>query len=123
MSGLDELGLELRKTGIPAARRRRILAELADHLASDPASEERLGSPAALAPMFAVQHSRHSRRRQAVAGLMLLAGLLACAWIIGNNLSTPDWAASVAGRASLPAVIRHIYQTEPWHGRLLYDPL
>lgn len=53
MSWLGELDVELRKTGIPAARRRRIAAELADHLASDPASEERLGSPAELARRFA----------------------------------------------------------------------
>ncbi|MFZ0342452.1 MAG: hypothetical protein WAL31_08975 [Gaiellaceae bacterium] len=52
MSWLDRLELELRRTGIPATRRRRIVAEFADHLASEPASEQRLGSPTALARQF-----------------------------------------------------------------------
>jgi len=50
---LDELERELTEARIPGARRRRILAELADHLASDPDSEARLGSPAVLAHQFA----------------------------------------------------------------------
>jgi hypothetical protein len=53
MSWLDELDEELRTTGMPRSRRRRIRAELADHLASDPDAEARLGSPAALARQFA----------------------------------------------------------------------
>ena len=53
MRWLDQLDRELRKAGIPASRRRRIIAEFADHLASEPGSEDRLGSPAALARQFA----------------------------------------------------------------------
>ncbi len=91
MSWLDELERELRKTGMPVARRRRIIAEFADHLASDPGSEERLGSPAALARQFAdevgtdnasVLHSiPEGARPAAVAGLVLLATFLVCLWV------------------------------------------
>ena len=53
MRWLDQLDLELRRARVPASRRRRIIAEFADHLASEPGSEDRLGSPAALARLFA----------------------------------------------------------------------
>ena len=53
MTWLDQLDLELRKARIAASRRRRIIAEFADHLASEPGCEDRLGSPAALARQFA----------------------------------------------------------------------
>ena len=53
MTWLDQLDLELRNARIPASRRRRIIAEFAEHLASEPGSEDRLGSPAALARQFA----------------------------------------------------------------------
>jgi hypothetical protein len=96
---LDQLDLELRKARIPASRRRRIIAEFADHLASEPGSEDRLGPPVALARQFADQFgtacwsmkgygARWSsgwgclpapqRMRRAVVGLA--AGLAAAAW-------------------------------------------
>ena len=53
MTWLDQLNLELRRARVPASRRRRIIAEFAEHLASEPGSEDRLGSPAGLARQFA----------------------------------------------------------------------
>jgi hypothetical protein len=90
LNWLDELELELRRTGMPDSRTRRIVAELADHLASEPGSEERLGSPAALARQFAdeigtrntsVLHSvSRGERPAAGAGLGLLATFVVCFW-------------------------------------------
>jgi hypothetical protein len=51
VSWLDELDRELAAARIPGARRRRIVAELADHLRSDP--DAPLGEPHALARRFA----------------------------------------------------------------------
>jgi len=48
---IRKLDRELRAAGIPRARRRRILAELEDHLACDP--EAQLGDPRTLARRFA----------------------------------------------------------------------
>ena len=75
MSWLDELELKLKETGIPAGRRRRIVAELADHLASDPGSEERLGAPGALARQFADELGTVYARRAGYAAFFALAPL------------------------------------------------
>lgn len=75
MTWLDELERELRRARIPASRRRRILAELADHLACDPAAEERLGEPAALARQFADQIGTALARRAAFAAFLALVPL------------------------------------------------
>lgn len=82
-----------------AARRRRIVAEFADHLSSDPGSEERLGSPAALARQFADEVGSgntgglHSViggvRPSAGVGLALLATFLVCFWVGTYQELTP----------------------------------
>lgn len=51
MTYLDSLDLELKRAGIPARRRRRILTEFTDHLNENPAAE--LGAPLDLARQFA----------------------------------------------------------------------
>jgi len=78
VSWLDQLELELNKTGIPAGRRRRIIAEFADHLASDPDCKDRLGSPSALACQFADELGTVYARRAGYAIFLALApvGLL-----------------------------------------------
>lgn len=78
MSWLDELDLELRTARIPAGRRLRILAELADHLATDPGSAERLGSPPTLAQQFADELGTAYARRAGYGVFLALApvGLL-----------------------------------------------
>jgi hypothetical protein len=90
LNWLDELELELRRTGMPDGRTKRIVAEFADHLASDPRSEERLGSPAALAREFAdevgtgntsvLRSILQGDRPAAGVGLGLLATFLVCFW-------------------------------------------
>jgi hypothetical protein len=96
VSWLDELEMELRKMRIPAARRRRILTEFADHLASEPECEECLGSPAALARQFADELGTAYARRAgygiffALAPVGLLFGVLfALAAVYTTDVDAP----------------------------------
>ncbi|MBV8396925.1 MAG: hypothetical protein JO064_11790 [Actinobacteria bacterium] len=75
MTYLDELARELRAVGIRGLRGRRIVAELADHLACDPDAD--LGSPRALAQQFADELATRSTRRGAFAafGGLAVAGI------------------------------------------------
>ncbi len=79
MTWLGDLGAELDRAGIHGATRRRIELELADHLACDPSSEARLGSPREVAERFAAE-LRTTRTRRAAwrsfFALALTAGLL-----------------------------------------------
>ncbi|HEY3551046.1 MAG TPA: hypothetical protein VGK69_08340 [Gaiellaceae bacterium] len=72
MTWLDELDRELRRTRIPGARRRRIRAEFADHLACDPTAGERLGEPGVLARRFADELGTTFSRRAAFAAFLAL---------------------------------------------------
>jgi len=76
MSYLDDLRRELSAAGICGALQRRIVAELADHLDSDPGAE--LGSPATLAGQFADELGSARTRRAAFAsfGALAVAGAL-----------------------------------------------
>jgi hypothetical protein len=99
VSWLDQLELELRRTGIPAGRKRRIVAEFADHLASDPDCEERLGSPDALARQFADELGTVYARRAGYAIFLALApvGLLLGALFGLTALYTTSVSAQVTG--------------------------
>ncbi len=81
MTWLEELHAELGRAGIRGGTRRRIELELADHLASDPESEARLGSPRDLADQFAAGLRWPRTRRAVVVSICALAlaafGLLA----------------------------------------------
>ena len=73
MTWLEELHVELGRAGIRGRTRRRIELELGDHLACDPHSEERLGSPAEVAERFAAELRVARTRRSAWAGFGALA--------------------------------------------------
>ena len=73
MTWLDDLDRELSRARVPSLRRRRILAEFADHLASESAAEDRLGEPAALARQFADELGTTLARRAAFASFLALA--------------------------------------------------
>lgn len=75
MNWLETLDTELRRARIPGARRRRIVSELADHLACDSSAEERLSEPAALARQFADQLGTAFARRAAFASFLALVPL------------------------------------------------
>lgn len=92
MTWLGDLEEELRRARIPNPRRRRILAELADHLACDPAAEERLGAPAALAGQFRNELGTRFTRRAAVASFLALVplGILVAALFTFAAVYTTD---------------------------------
>ncbi len=78
MSWLDDLRRELAAARVPARRRRRICAELDDHLRCDPTAADRLGDPAELAERFADEVGTALSLRAAFAIFLALApfGLL-----------------------------------------------
>lgn len=91
MSYLEQLGRELAAAGIPGRRRRRILAEIEDHLACDPRAD--LGDPAALATQFADELGTALALRAALRGFGALAvagALLALGFLSGVRLREID---------------------------------
>jgi hypothetical protein len=85
---LDELSSELTRAGVRGRHRERIVTELADHLACDPAAD--LGAPALLARQFADELGTSHARRGAVAGFgaLAVAGVLfGLAFLISGYLS------------------------------------
>jgi len=74
-SWLDDIRRELAAAGIPAARRRRIVSELEDHLTRDPSAAERLGDPGELARRFADEVGTALTRRASFAVFIALAPL------------------------------------------------
>ncbi len=73
VSFIDELHAELGRAGIRGRTRSRIELELADHLASDPESESRLGSPREVAESFAAELRAPRTRRAAWISFCALA--------------------------------------------------
>jgi hypothetical protein len=77
MSFLDELRRELSRRGIRGRLARRIEAELADHLACDPAAD--VGAPAEIAERFAAELRVVRTRR---ASIVTFAALAVCAALL-----------------------------------------
>ena len=84
MSYVDELSRELAAVGIRGGRRRRILAEVDDHLRSS-GDVEAFGSPRLVAQQFADELATVSARRAAVATFagLVPAGLAYAALVLG----------------------------------------
>jgi uncharacterized membrane protein len=128
MTYLNALESELAAVGIPAPRRRRILAEFADHLHEDPSAE--LGAPEDLAKQFADELGTSLARAAsfrtfaalAFAGISLVAMFVAVGGNRGlglarhHHVATPTWtmpilliaavAAQVAFAAGVLALLR-----------------
>lgn len=117
MTYLDTLDRELTAAGIPARRRRRILAEFADHLHED--ANAKLGAPRDLARQFADELGTRLARAAAFRtfaalalvgiglGIMFLAvgrmrGLTVQG---GTHTPTPSWAAPILLVAALAAQV------------------
>ena len=73
-----ELGSELRRLGVPASRRRRLLAETEDHLRSDPEALARFGPADDIARQCADELGSSGARRVSITAFAVLAvaGLL-----------------------------------------------
>lgn len=70
MTYLDDVERELAASGMPRRRRRRVVAELGDHLACDPSAQ--LGEPAYLARRFADELGTAYARRAGFAAFLSL---------------------------------------------------
>jgi hypothetical protein len=87
MTYLDAFDAELRSEGIPGRRRRRIVAEFAEHLHEDPHAD--LGAPRDLARQFADELGTRLARRVAVvafAGLAVTGVACAVTFLVGTRV-------------------------------------
>ena len=85
------------RPGIRGATRRRIELELADHLACDPSSEARLGSPREVAERFAAELRTTRTRRAAWRSFFALALTAALLMVHARALSPLGSWSAVAG--------------------------
>ena len=87
----SELGSELRRLGVPASRRRRLLAETEDHLRSDPAALSRFGSAGDIARQCADELGSSGARRVSITAFTVLAfaGLLFGALMLAVFATVP----------------------------------
>ena len=110
MSYVDELSNALADVGISRSLRRRILAEIADHLACDPDAE--LGAPGQLARQFADELGTSRARRAglrtflalALAGALFGVAFLTSPGAAFGNGGTPD-SPLLGGLANLVALV------------------
>lgn len=92
MSYLSVLDIELRRARVPGARRRRILAEVRDHLAeSGPDGAARLGDPVALARSFAEESASATARIASLAIVAAVAVTLALWGAIALDVRSHPW--------------------------------
>ena len=89
MTYVDELAAELGRLGVRGRFRRRILAEVDDHLRSDEEAESRFGSPNVVANGFAAELGTRASRHAAVVGFFALgvAGGVFAACLAGLSLA------------------------------------
>lgn len=89
MTYVDELAAELGRLGVRGRLRRRILAEVDDHLRSDEEAESRFGSPNVVANGFAAELGTRASRHAAVVGFFALgvAGGVFAACLAGLSLA------------------------------------
>ena len=90
-----ELSRELGAVGIRGRRRERILAEIADHLASDPDAD--LGDPRSLAAQFADELATSAARR--ATGTSFAALALVAAALVGTQAALPSYPDIASGRS------------------------
>jgi hypothetical protein len=124
MTYLNALENELTAAGIPGARRRRILAEFADHLHEDPGAE--LGPPQELARQFADELGTRLARKSAFASFAALAfagvGLVAMFVAAGRwrglslygthrQVTTPTWTMPIMLIVALVAQVAFVAGT------------
>jgi hypothetical protein len=107
MTYVDALAEELGHVGIRGRRRRRILAEVDDHLRSDRDAESRFGSPSDVANEFAAELGTSASRQAAIVGFVALAvaGGVFAACIVGLSFAGSAGEPPAAAVASLLLII------------------
>ena len=99
MSYLDELEQALRRHRVPARRRRRFLAEAADHIACNPEAEATFGDPEHLAQQVAAMEQP---RRVRVLSLILVGTIVA---FVAPLYGIPENTLPPAPPEGLPAAV------------------
>jgi hypothetical protein len=92
MTYVDDLSRELSRRGVRGRARLRIVAEVDDHLRSEPEAEDRFGAPAELANEFAAELGSHASRRAAgiaFAALVVAGAVYAAAFVSVSYASPP----------------------------------
>jgi hypothetical protein len=109
VSFIDRLDHELATRRVPPGARRRIRLEYADHIASDPCSEDRLGDPGELAQTFAAELAADDVRRatgETFAALSLAAvALVVGQGLIGHGGGYPGFDTGISVAISIPALL------------------
>jgi hypothetical protein len=102
---IEELARELRAVGIGGRRRERILAEIADHLASDP--DAALGDPRMLAAQFADELATSGARRATVASFAALSVVAAA--LVATQAALPNYPDIASGRSVVLAALSILF--------------
>lgn len=116
MSWLRTLDGELRAVGIAARERRAIVLELEDHIACEPAAEERLGDPRTLARQFADERATQAARgsaREVFAALVLAAiALLVSQLTTGSAGGYPGFDNGTSLVLAIPALVGIVFGSQ-----------
>jgi hypothetical protein len=109
MRWLRRLASELTARGVRGRDRRRILLELADHIACEPGGEERLGDPGELASTFADELATDGARRGAFRVFGALAAtafaLVASQLALGSGIGYPGFEHGLSLALFIPALL------------------
>lgn len=107
MSWTDEFEQELAVRRVRRAVRERLVAELADHIACEPAAEGRLGDPREIAGRYAAELATDGAQRgalRAFAALALTAGALVVSQSALGAVGYPRYSNGVSTALTLPAL-------------------
>ncbi|HEX3872766.1 MAG TPA: hypothetical protein VHW26_01385 [Solirubrobacteraceae bacterium] len=109
MTWTQQLADELGRRGVSARRRATILLEIEDHIACEPASEQRLGDPRELAAEFADELGTQAARgavQWVFGALALTAGALAVSQLaIGSGGGYPGFDNGYSVALAIPAIL------------------
>lgn len=115
MSWTAEFEQELAARGVRRAVRERLVAELADHIACEPAAERRLGDPREIAGHYADELASGDARRAAFAAfgaLALTAGALLATLATLQRFGYPNFDAGLSTAISIPAILAMLFGSQ-----------
>jgi hypothetical protein len=115
MSWTDEFADELSARRVRRAVRERLVAELTDHIACEPAAEGRLGDPREIAGRYADELASGEARRAALVAFGALA-LTAVALLVTlatlQRIGYPNFHAGVSRAVSIPAILAMLFGSQ-----------
>ena len=115
MSWTGEFADELTARRVRRATRERLVAELADHIACEPAAQARLGDPREIAGRYADELAGADARRAAFAAfgaLALTAAALLTTLATLQRIGYPDFDRGVSVAITVPAVLAMLFGSQ-----------